>query len=42
MIQVRFPGLFQCKSKPAEVIKWLIKESQAQLSPKPSGMDILN
>lgn len=42
MVEVRPRGLFPWKSKPAELIKWLVKESQAQLSPKPSVLGILN
>lgn len=39
---MRFPALPQWKSKPVELMKWLIKESQAQLSPRPSVMGLLN
>lgn len=42
MVEVRFPGLSQWKSKPVELMKWLIKESQAQLSPRPSVLGLLN
>lgn len=42
MVEVRLWGLFQWESKLGELIKWLIRESQAQLSPKPTVMGILN
>lgn len=32
MVEMRFPGLSLWKSRPVELIQWLISESQAQLS----------
>lgn len=42
MVEVGFPGHSQWKSKPVDLIKWLIKESQAQLSPSPSVMGLFS